>query len=67
MSLYEFSCIRSGWMLANGGQPEDSDKPIEEDDFEKILAAHEERSAQATRVLDMGEVLAMNKDKVRQS
>lgn len=67
MSLYEFACVRSGWMIANSAQPDEADKPIEEDEFEKILAAHEERSAQASRELSMGEVLAQNKDKVRPS
>lgn len=72
MSLYEFSCIRSGWMLANGGgnDPEGSDaegQPLSEDEFDRLLAAHSERSEQATRELSMGEVLAMNKDKVRPS
>lgn len=67
MSLYEFSCARSGWMLANGGQPEEKDEVVSEDEFERLVAAHEERSELATRELSMGEVLAANKDKVTSS
>lgn len=67
MSLYEFSCARSGWMLANGGKPDEKDAPVSEEDFDRILAAHDERSEQTTRVLSMEEFLSMNKDKVRPS
>lgn len=54
-------------MLANGGQPDEKDEPVDDDEFERLVAAHEERSEQATRVLSMEEFLAMNKDKVTSS
>lgn len=69
MSLYEYNCLYAGWHLSKGlGKDADGDEegqPISEDEFERLLAAHSERSEQATRELSLGEVLAMNKDKVR--
>lgn len=67
MSLYEFSCVRSGWMLANGVAPEEKEDIVEGDEFERLVAAHEERSSQANRELTPGEAIAANKDKVRPS
>lgn len=64
MSLYEFSCIRSGWMLANS-QADDKGDIVPEEDFERLLAAHDEMFSRESQELSMEEVLAMNKDKVR--
>jgi hypothetical protein len=64
MSLYEFSCIRSGWMIANASPEE---KTISEEKFERIVEIREEHEALEGRVLTAEEFLAMNMDKVRPS
>jgi hypothetical protein len=68
MTLYEYNCIRAGWQMANGVKDDDTDEAfIPEEEFERLLAAHTERSEQATRVVSAEEFVRTNKDKVRPS
>jgi len=65
MSLYEFHCIRSGWMLTKEYQEPDKAEALSDDDFDRLFAAHETNMEQATRELSVSEVIAANKDKLR--
>lgn len=67
MSMYEFTCIHSGWMIANGNakEPAENLDNLSLEAFEKLVDLHDEHDASKTRELSMNEVLAANKDKVR--